>query len=950
MSEFSTFVVVVIFSFQSESPSQGHSKSLSHTHAEVVSEVKYKIEATYSPKTRTSLTTLSSEEETMTTDSSSSSSLEGYYRHKEDANNHHANNNRGDHVHHLSSPPDVGSSQSPHVPSLFGKTHSSMHESNGGLDGYDATDAKLPPHVDQSSRFEAAEQHNGRASSHKGEGGLEDEALDGGELGHFEDVETLFDEIMSSSSTSRAQVDKRLSCMHAKTSSTNLDWGELSSRNSSLTRDEELGVASISSPGENQTSKHDHMDSSTTIGGHVSQSSSVDEGSTPRASPYTSPSTIRRWSVKKRRSYDQNDPDEQSTTPKTSPYIRRHHSARSTSASSVGSDNVFPLPDPPTPFKNSVQVERLGPFPDENLESLEDESKSDSTGGTESQRNSVMSVEEDALVTREDQDHHDSRQASNAPSEDVPGTNGTQELKEPETTSNPTAKKKMSKKKSSSSSKVKRSHSFGTNKRIGILHRHDGSLSTNNSPLPCPKFRAENKMAEGGSGVSNLVKVKQKRHSKGSLPREDLAGTTTPINVPWLDISPARESAASSPGAGSTHSLILPPPAEFKGSSPDPSAIASQSHNASSREVDETGASEKEERSLFSFFRIKHGGQKKSTRSATPVESMPEVKPTQLVPSAQPIIQEPSQDIPQAGAGGESLLQSCSSTELMSFDEALERYDQYSSQTGKTANSAKQAKNIREALKAAAPASLFPPSPSLSPSPGEAGGKKESKKNSRKKKRHGYTVANIDSDTMREVHKSLAQREESRKTSDSRVHQLAREYSQKIKDRNRAQKKYSTVFEDDYVAEEYLARESASKPHWLSQLGMSKKRQTSAGNILEVGLSREEDYDESSRCSSRGSSSGGGDLPEPRLLGSDFLGPHPSIDHRHHNSDDAAHFVDMDRGDLHRHDVEGGKRHTLSHFHQHKMWADEEEAKSGKLKSWVRSIAARFSKKEGTTL
>jgi len=938
------------FTFQSESPHQGHSKSLSHTHTEVVSEVKYKIEATYSPKTRSSFATPSSEEETVATDSSSSSSLEGYSRRggegKENNKNHHANG--GDHVHHFSSPPDIGDSGNSRVPSLFGVGHSSVHEFNGDLDSYDATDGNLP-RLDPPSGLKAIEQDDGSVSHKDGRRLDCEEAMkEGGSLGPLEDVETLFDEIMSLS-TSRAQADKKLSCMRSKTSSTNLDWGEHGSRTNSLTRDEE-GVALLSSPGE-RMSKHDHMDSSATISEHVSQNSSVDEGSTPKASPYTSPSTIRRWSVRKRRSYDQNDPDEPSITPKTSPYIRRHHSAsiRTGSASSTGSD-VFPLPilDPPTPFKNSVKVERLGPFPDENLESLEDECESVAMG-TESNRNSVMSAEDDESTTKfslkmsSSRGHGDSsHEAYSTPSEDVSaGTSDTQESRQSETTSSLFTKKKGSKK-NSSSSKVKRSHSFGTNKRMGILHRRDGSLSTDNSPLPSLKFRAENKTAEGSGSVSNLVtKVRQKKLGKGSPRSSGTAATISKedLKLPRFEVSPARgESAASSPGAGSTHSLILPPPAEFKGSSPEPPGIASQSLSAVGRETDETGAAEKEDRSRFSFFRFKHGSQKKITRSATPVEYVPNENPPDLVPSAMPPIpQEPSQGFPPGRE--ESLVQSSSSMDLMSFDEALESYDKYASQTGKMAKSAKQARNIREALKAA-PASLFPPSPS-----GEVG-KKESKKNAKKKKkRHGYTVANIDSDTMREVQKSLALREEERKSSDSRVHQLAREYSQKIKERNEVQK-CSTVLEEDYFAEEGLLGDSSVKPHWVSQLSMMKKRQTtSTGNILEVGHFLEDGDEENGRSRSRASGEG---LLEPRLLDGDLLGPHPSIHHHHHNSDD---LVGMDHGDLRGYDAEGGKRHTLSHFQQHGVWLqDDEEAKSSRLKGWVRSIAAKFTKKEGTTL
>lgn len=195
-------------------------------------------------------------------------------------------------------------------------------------------------------------------------------------------------------------------------------------------------------------------------------------------------------------------------------------------------------------------------------------------------------------------------------------------------------------------------------------------------------------------------------------------------------------------------------------------------------------------------------------------------------------------------------------------------------------------------------------------------GKKKQKK--KKKKRHGYTVANIDSDTMREVQKNLAQQEQARKCSDSRVHQLAREYSQKIKDKSKLQKKYSTVFEDDEIDGIF---DEPGKPEWLSQLGL-KKRQSSTGNVLDgAGLEDE--------CSSTGSGEA-----------------HPL--HLRQSDDDLtgslSHHLDVDRGSR-----TAQKHHTLSHLQHHRAWV-EEEAKTGKLKGWVRSIAAKFGKKEGTTL
>ena len=78
-----------------------------------------------------------------------------------------------------------------------------------------------------------------------------------------------------------------------------------------------------------------------------------DDAATPKGSPYVSPATIRRWSVRKRRSYDQADPDSQ-TTPKASPYIRRHKTVHNTSNSQKQYKEHCPsLNDPFSPLQDS---------------------------------------------------------------------------------------------------------------------------------------------------------------------------------------------------------------------------------------------------------------------------------------------------------------------------------------------------------------------------------------------------------------------------------------------------------------------------------------------------------------------------------------------------------------------------------------------------------------------
>ncbi len=908
-SVFLSVCVCVCMCVQNESPSISSKKSRSQTlTTEVVSEVKYHIGATYSPKNRSS-NHLPSSDDDISTDSSTSS-LES----KEDTPTTHANG--GDnHVHHFSSPPDiVGSGNNLPPPTLFGHTHSAVCERPGTKDRSslvedDTPEITPPPGFGEGKRATTTTPNS--ATNHKlmsGRYGANGEGASPQDEG-----ETLFNEIMYSMPPN-VNMDKRLSCMDKKTSSTNLDWGDSGSRTNSESRDDHTVRTT---PPDEHGIDHDRMDSSNTLSDRVSRSSSMDEGSTPKASPYTSPSSIRRWSVKKRRSYDHNDPDEVPTTTKTSPYIRRHHSAsaRSVSASSTGSD-VFPLPilDPPTPFRNPVKVERLGPFPDENLEACEDDHSDD----PHSKRNSAMSVGETSRT-----DYSTETLLTNSTSNDRPShitpppdmlfhTSDIAALAVSESTG-------KSPKKSKKSSPVKRSHSFGSNKRITILHRREGSLSTNNSPLPTQKFPAD-KVKES-SGLSFVAKVMQRRHSRGSPApvtpgsrEESIPGTPTEIPSIHIDASSKEDLAET----GSTHSLILPPPAEFKSASDsaNPSRASSESREEEEVEI------EKEEKSRFSFFRIKHhhNSNKHSSRSATPSDLIREDKRVDVTASmpGHPLIVTP------VGPPRDSDMDNSpmrSSNDMMSFDEALESYDQYATHTGKTAHSAKQAKNVRDALNAA-PASLFPPSPSPTEEVTKKEGKKKEKK--KKKKRHGYTVANIDSDTMKAVQMNLATKEEARKSS---VHQLAREYSQRIKERTKVHKKHSTVFEDDEA--DAIFQDPFRKPEWLAQLGM-KKRQSSTGNIVDMNAVEDDDH------SSTGS---GADAIEPTSLQQSMRTDRES----------AAYHGALNHRGGRASSQQQQQRHTLSHMHQHRAWV-EEEAKTGKLKGWVRSLAGKFARKEGTTL
>lgn len=144
--------------------------------------------------------------------------------------------------------------------------------------------------------------------------------------------------------------------------------------------------------------------------------------------------------------------------------------------------------------------------------------------------------------------------------------------------------------------------------------------------------------------------------------------------------------------------------------------------------------------------------------------------------------------------------------ELMSFDEVLASFDNYASTTGKTTKSTKHSVKLR----------------SQSP---------ETKRCKQKKKKRSQTVANIDVDTMNQVKENLARRDQSehplaQQKSDSKVHQLAREYSRKIKDHQHSRifKRFSTVVEESSLPD--FNKTERTEPDWLQQLKERRKGNT----------------------------------------------------------------------------------------------------------------------------
>lgn len=158
--------------------------------------------------------------------------------------------------------------------------------------------------------------------------------------------------------------------------------------------------------------------------------------------------------------------------------------------------------------------------------------------------------------------------------------------------------------------------------------------------------------------------------------------------------------------------------------------------------------------------------------------------------------------------------------EELSFDEVLRSYDHYASVTGKTTKTKSKEKRQRSQ------------SPNIS--------KKEVKRKDRKR---SMTVANIDAATVRAARETVVSHASA--TPDpprrrvSRVQQLAREYSRKIKDHQKSSwlKRFSTV------TEESPEEEPKQEPGWLKDLRERKRSEGSSqeGNDLTPPIPSKED-------------------------------------------------------------------------------------------------------------
>ena len=765
----------------------------------------------------------------------------------------------------------------------------------------------------------------------------------------LEEDETLFNELMSSSSEA--------SLKKAKYSYTDLDWGNRSLDSDLAPNGKKL---SNSSPTLSSRVSQQEGDSNGTVEPHLvpegrsSRGNSIDdEASTPRASPYTSPANIRRWSVRKRRSYDSNDPDE-SITPMASPYVRRNKSAivHGTSPNiNHNSDHVLtsPVLEPPTPFRSPAVHEPLQSHPEELESSLSSGQNKSVTRPAISQDTEISKSDSDIIEFTPDMSVVGPDDVTITPSDNTLKAKTLPPDAELSSNSIPVAMPLKT-----DSSPVRRSQSFSSNSKLRILQPHhlrEGSLSTDNSPLPSPIFKSKKNKTKDSklrpqSGSKRHHSPLNRSSPAPPVAVVGLVGTTrTEPNLqdlPLVHVDSSREGTPTLMASGEGGSIILPPPVEFEGSPDivDPSGNNVEPPITKYGDEDPPRGEGSEDRSILSFLRIRT---KRGSRSSTPgSEASPlndrrlehdevnspvvQTPTTPLTPLAAPL-PEPS---PVAKTMATPILTPAETnpSDMYSFDEMLQSYDRYANETGKTARSKR--------LKAEEQTILLN-SPDIQ--------RKKEKKKKKKKKRHGHTVALIDSETLKEVRKMTEEDQEgnkpSRKSSDSKVHQLAREYSQRIKERTKYFKRTSTI-----VVEEPTTPEPTEsvKPDWLMQL-KEKRRVRSAS--VEDSLDRVGEEETTSSSSTVASSDN---------LATSTTEPHPPVSNQVEIEVEGVTTQKTEK-DVKRH------AHTLGRVGGDMWLADgdnqdledvgkegEGRHKVGRLKGWVRSFAAKFGKKEGTTL
>lgn len=419
-------------------------------------------------------------------------------------------------------------------------------------------------------------------------------------------------------------------------------------------------------------------------------------------------------------------------------------------------------------------------------------------------------------------------------------------------------------------SSVVRGHSYSSQ------HQHRQrreNRSSGSSPEESPTLIKKEKRSAGHS--------KAKRHasfSKGSISVVGLISTTRtdlsledsyiPIVEPETIVPPPEQFMTGQDGPRSTPEHVQESPrvislSRSRESSPSPK----------SRQRYEGSPS-----SIFRFTKVKK-------------------QSSSLANSSSPVASSNALDVPYEGNPDERL----------SFDEILRSYDHYASATGKTTRTKSQQKKRSS-------------SPELS--------QKEKKK---KKRKRSMTVANIDSETILAAKQAVANKDSPpdmpRERSGSKVQQLAKEYSKKIKEHQRGNwfKRFSTVVEEN----------EATEPEWLQKLREKRSKGSSQESESELTPSFCEQQElavtSSYPSGRRGAEYKADTTPKSRSL--------IRLNHR-----------ESPMADMKQHAADHGHSTNLLRSHSTDFELDRVDSpdpveleKKGGLKGWVKSLVVRFS-------
>jgi hypothetical protein len=309
---------------------------------------------------------------------------------------------------------------------------------------------------------------------------------------------------------------------------------------------------------------------------------------------------------------------------------------------------------------------------------------------------------------------------------------------------------------------VFRRHSFSSDRKKNTVHHRQESRSMEVSPQSTPKVKRSDRTAN-----ENLPCPVANDSIQSDFNCTFVQAPHILRDIPTINIESCSESDLTP--IQNPDSVILPPPMEFMDQKNQLPHDNSHSSNSPTPPTKSPGVyTYEDDRNHDSH--ATSGLEKDQVTTITPYESNP--------------------------------------NEMMSFTEVLATFDDFASTTGKTTKSTKSIVKLR----------------SRSP---------EAKRRKEKKKKRSQTISMIDADTMNQVREELARRSDDKPSdslrppeqkSDSKVHNLAREYSRKIKGGG-IFKRFSTV------VEEPLPSKGTSEPEWLQQLKDQKKRSTEAKPI-----------------------------------------------------------------------------------------------------------------------